>query len=232
MQGISSHPVFPLRCGKYTILLSRIERTFPFTPRSIVEHGQVISKVFETHTVLPMRFGTFFKSEKQIVDMIQENQRELLDAFCRLRGKAEMRLKLVFQNGHDAKLDRKPLQRVVSLDRHVTAEEAEAGVLDPNREEMAVQAAARLSEMFRPLEQQVSCRLIHDSELLVDCAHLIESQKADIYQKLQTAASEQLRGCDVRISGPWPPYHFLPTSVKLPASTPIPLRRRVAVSAR
>src|SRR4051812_1183320 len=91
MQGISEHPVFPLRCGKYTVLLSRLERDYPFTPRSIVEHGQVISRVFESHTVLPMRFATFFKSEKQIVNVIQENQGELLEAFCRLRGKSEMR---------------------------------------------------------------------------------------------------------------------------------------------
>src|SRR3972149_4880232 len=98
LEGIGAHPVFPFRCGKYTTLLSRLNRNFPFTPRSIVEHGQVIARAFETHTVLPMRFGTFFASEKQIEHLIRGNQSELLEAFCRLRGKAEMRLKLCFSS--------------------------------------------------------------------------------------------------------------------------------------
>src|SRR5262249_24221309 len=75
MSCISDHPVFPLRCGKYTMLLSRLGRDFAFSPRSIVEHGQVISHAFETHTVLPMRFATFFQSERQIDNLIRENQK-------------------------------------------------------------------------------------------------------------------------------------------------------------
>ncbi len=229
MQGISEHPVFPFRCGKYTMLLSRLDRNFPFTPRSIVEHAQVISRVFESHTVLPMRFATFFKSEKQISNLIQENQKELLESFCRLRGKAEMRLKLVFQNCHDTKPEWKPLQSIQTAEHESSEEPA---ILDPARREMADQIATRLRDMFHPLDQQVSCRLIQNRELLVDCAHLIETQKAEIYQKMQPAACEEVKGCDIRISGPWPPYHFLPTSVRLPAATPIPLRRRAVASAR
>src|SRR3990172_2622285 len=76
------------------MLLSGLDRNFPFIPRSIVEHAQVVSRAFEGHTVLPMRFGTFFSSERQIEQLVRENREELLVTFCRLRGKAEMRMKV------------------------------------------------------------------------------------------------------------------------------------------
>src|SRR3972149_6485047 len=96
LRGVSGHPVFPFCCGRYTTLLSHLNRDFPFTALSIAEHGQAIARAFEMHTVLPMRFGTFFQSEKQIAGFIREQQRELLEPFCRWRGKAEMRLRLHF----------------------------------------------------------------------------------------------------------------------------------------
>jgi len=234
IQGIDNHPVFPLRCGKYTMLLSRLERTFPFTPRSLVEHGQVITRVFESHTVLPMRFATFFQSEKQITDLIQENQKELLEAFCHLRGKAEMRLKFFFQMETQQletdRHERKPPQRTLGMG-DFDSNNAGDPVDSKNRE--LQQLAVRVCGMFRPLEQQMFCRLVHRQELLVDCAHLIESCRVETYQKLYSLASEQVKNCDFRISGPWPPYHFLPSSVRLPAGrSPIPMRRRVSIGAR
>src|SRR3990172_4113463 len=102
LRGIDGRPVFPLGCDKYTMLVSRLERDFAFSARSIVEHGQVIARVFEKQTVLPMRFGTFFRSEKQVTDLVRENRYDLLEAFCRLRGKAEMRVKLLLAFGGPA----------------------------------------------------------------------------------------------------------------------------------
>jgi hypothetical protein len=97
---------------------------------------------------------------------------------------------------------------------------------------LAEQLAVWAREMFHPLEQQVRCRMIPGSELLVDCAHLIENKRVASYQKLRRSAAEQVKGCDLRISGPWPPYHFLPTSIRMPAATPPILRAQAAVAAR
>ncbi len=230
LDGIGGHPVFPFRCGKYSMLLSRLGPNFCFAPRSIVEHGQVIARAFETHTVLPMRFGTFFQSEKQIEQLIRENQRELLETFCRLRGKAEMHLKLCFGAiESDEPIPASPLspkkqpQKTRSL-RGSGPFNGEGEAEDLRSREMAGQLAAWLREMFHPLADQVSCRRLDSSELVVDCAHLIESQRVESYRELCGLASEQVKDCALRMSGPWPPYHFLPASVRLPAISLRPLK--------
>ena len=232
MTGVGKHPVFAFRCGKYTMLLSRLDRRFSFTPRSIVEHGQVISRAFESHTVLPMRFGTFFLSEKQIEQLIRENQEELLESFCRLRGKAEMRVKLIFprMNWENQVLKKPP--RRAWVEGSLTPE-ASGPALDSKNQELAYVMAGRARELFHPLEEQVSCRQIPSGEVVVDCAHLIEQQKVGNYQSLFQTASERVDICTMRLSGPWPPYHFLPLSVRMPAVTkPILVKPRVAIAAR
>jgi hypothetical protein len=231
MPGIDGHPAFPFRCGKYTLLLSRLDRHLPFTTRSIVEHGHVITRAFETHTVLPMRFGTFFQSEKQICRLVRENQKELLESFCRLRGKAEMRLKMTLSSLLGLAKDiKKPPQKTGSLqsDSGVVSEEP----LDPQAHALAEQFAAKVRAVFQPLEQQVSCRMTSGSQLLVDCAHLIESQRVGTYQKLGETVSEQVTDCAIRMSGPWPPYHFLPASVRLPTVSALAVRARSVAGVR
>ncbi|MGH9783469.1 MAG: GvpL/GvpF family gas vesicle protein, partial [Terriglobia bacterium] len=197
MDGIGGHPVFPFRSGKYTMLLSRLNRNFSFSPRSIVEHGQVIARAFETHTVLPMRFGTFFSSEKQIEQLVRENQRDLLETFCRLRGKSEMRLKLSFPSvAGDGASPKKQPQKARSLRDSGSNGEMESE--DPRNREMAEQMASWLREMFHPLADQVSCRRLHSHELVVDCAHLIESQRVEAYRQLSCVASGQVKDCAMR----------------------------------
>lgn len=233
LEGIGSHPVFPLRCGKYSMLLSRLGRNFSFSPRSIVEHGQVIARAFETHTVLPMRFGTFFQSEKQIERMIRENHGELLETFCRLRGKAEMRLKLCFPSlAEDNSGAKKQPHKTRSI-RSVEPSNGDSESADPRSQEMAEQLASWLREMFHPLDDQVTCRQLHSRELVIDCAHLIESEQVGAYREICDVASEQVKDCAIRMTGPWPPYHFLPASVRLPAVSlrPVKMMRTRAVAA-
>ena len=232
LKGIDSRPVFPLRVDRYTMLVSRLERDFPFSARSIVEHGQVIARVFENHTVLPMRFGTFFGSEKQVADLVRENRQDLLEAFCRLRGKAEMRVKLLlgFETPAESSRSvssktaiRKPPRRANRYEGTVPAGDGEP--LDPQCRELAAQLSVRLREMFHPLDQQVTCRRLDGCQLLVDCAHLIDANTVHAYQKLCGQASTQVKDCDIRVSGPWPPYHFLPSAVRRPAVVALPRLR-------
>jgi hypothetical protein len=228
LRGIDGRPVFPLHCEKYTMLVSRLERDFAFSARSIVEHGQVIARVFENRTVLPMRFGTFFRSERQVIELVRGNRQDLLEAFCRLRGKAEMHLKLLL--GFEATATtskvsefRKPPRRSLGSEEYLPQPEGEP--LDAQCRELAVQLSTQMREMFQPLEQQVSCRRLEGSQLLVDCAHLIETGKVAAYHKLCDQAANRIKDCDFRVSGPWPPYHFLPNAVRLPARPAAPAQR-------
>jgi hypothetical protein len=50
--------------------------------------------------------------------------------------------------------------------------------------------------------------------MLLDIAHLIDTKSIEKYQNRYSTAAKQLKNCQMVVTGPWPPYHFLPGKVR------------------
>ena len=50
--------------------------------------------------------------------------------------------------------------------------------------------------------------------MLLDICHLIDSKSIEKYQNRYSSAAKQLKNCEIAISGPWPPYHFMPGKLR------------------
>ena len=46
-------------------------------------------------------------------------------------------------------------------------------------------------------------------KMLLDIAHLIDSHGIERYQNKYSSASVLMKDCQMQLSGPWPPYHFV-----------------------
>jgi hypothetical protein len=60
----------------------------------------------------------------------------------------------------------------------------------------------------------------------LDVSHLISSRKVEHYQNKFQQAREQMKDCQLQLSGPWPPYHFVHslTRAAAPASATAQVR--------
>jgi hypothetical protein len=212
--GISDRPVFPLREGRLAMLVSRVDSAVAGEAQSLIEHGRVIRRVFEQHTVLPFRFGTVFATEQHARQLLISNRSDLQEALNRLRGKAEMHLKMVFENA----LGNQPGSG---------GRRGEGGTPPPEALRLA---ADRLAGIFQTMGEHVSVRELQNGECLVDLAHLIEDSRVASYQRVFQHAADRMKDCQLLVSGPWPPYHFLPSAVRLPPASATQLRpgRRAA----
>jgi hypothetical protein len=45
--------------------------------------------------------------------------------------------------------------------------------------------------------------------MVLDIAHLIERKYVERYQNKFASTSAMMRECQMQVSGPWPPYHFV-----------------------
>ena len=45
--------------------------------------------------------------------------------------------------------------------------------------------------------------------MLLDISHLIEAKCVERYQNKFATTRELLKECQMQLSGPWPPYHFV-----------------------
>ena len=66
-----------------------------------------------------------------------------------------------------------------------------------------------MHRLFMPLDEEVSCRLTESGKMMLDIAHLIDRKCVDRYLSKFSTTSAVLRECQMQLSGPWPPYHFV-----------------------
>jgi hypothetical protein len=181
--------------------------------KSVLEHARVVSRCFRTATVLPFRFGTIFDTEEALRQAVRANRRTFGLSVAKLRGKAEMRLKLVVRDGSL----REAMTDVVLPDTVGGDYLAKLRVKASRERERQTKARAlsvQVHKLFNPLEEEVSCKKVDADGMLLDIAHLIDSKSIEKYQNRYTTAAKQLKNCELVISGPWPPYHFMPGKLR------------------
>ena len=214
VQGVNGAPVMSYPSGEFAVIVSEYDRaSSKLDEKSVLEHARVVSQSFRTATVLPFRFGTIFDTEDAIRQAVRANRRTFCESVARLRGKAEMRIKLVVRDGSL----REAMEEIVLPDtvgREYLAKLREKASRDRERQTKARALSVQVHKLFNPIEEEISCKKVYADGMLLDIAHLIDTKSIEKYQNRYNTAAKQLKNCELVVSGPWPPYHFLPEKLR------------------
>lgn len=214
IQGVNGAPVLNYPSGEFAVVVSEYDRnTTRMDEKTVLEHARVVSVCFRNGTVLPFRFGTIFDTDEALRQAVRANRRAFGQSVDKLRGKAEMHLKVLIRDGslRDALADM-PLPDTVGGE--YLSRLREKASKDRERQTKARALSVQVHKLFNPLEEEVSCKRVAADGMLIDIAHLIDSKSVEKYQNRYTSAAKQLKNCELVLSGPWPPYHFLPGKLR------------------
>jgi hypothetical protein len=214
IQGVNGAPVLGYPSGEFAVVVSEYARdTGKLDEKAVLEHARVVSVCFRNATVLPFRFGTVFDSEEALRQAVRANRRAFGQSVAKLRGKSEMHLKLVVRDGSlkEAMVD---IQLPDTVGGEYLSKLREKAARERERQTKARALSVQVHKLFNPLEEEVSCKRVAADGMLIDIAHLIDSKSVEKYQNRYNSAAKQLKNCELVISGPWPPYHFLPDKLR------------------
>jgi hypothetical protein len=228
--GVSANQVFLYPASSLAVIVSEHNPQEPLNQKSGLDHARVVADCFEHSTVLPFRFGTVFSDDEDLRRSIRCNQRQFLSNIDKLRGKAEMHLKIFIDecSSHDSckslLADRVGQQYLSNLRENAGRQR--------ERQTRARTVSFQMHRLFAPLEEAVSCRLTESGKMMLDISHLIDRRCVERYMNKFSATCTVMRGCQMKMSGPWPPYHFVSRSAhpysQQPAAIPIPAAVTVA----
>jgi Gas vesicle synthesis protein GvpL/GvpF len=214
IQGVNGASVFGYPSGEFSVVVSEYEHNgAQLEEKHVLEHARVVSVCFRHGTVLPFRFGTVFDTDDALRQAVRTNRRAFGQSVARLRGKSEMHLKLMVRDGSL----REALMNVELPDTvggEYLIKLREKASKDRERRTKARALSVQVHKMFNPLEEEISCKRVDSDGMLIDIAHLIDSKSVEKYQNRYSSAAKQLKNCELAISGPWPPYHFLPGKLR------------------
>jgi hypothetical protein len=225
--GVSGNQVFLYPASDLAIVVSEHNPAEALNQKAGVDHARVIADCFKQSTVLPFRFGTVFQDDEGLRKSIRSNQRQFQNNLERLHGKTEMHLKIYVDGCCKEQLD-----AMGKLEKHIPLEGVGKEYLSNLREnatrqrERQTRARAvsfQMHRMFNPLDEEVSCRMTDSGRMLLDIAHLIDRKCVERYHNKYATTSAMMKECQMQLSGPWPPYHFvhrLTRGAHVPSQTP------------
>lgn len=220
--GIEGNQVFLYPASDLAVLVSEhLPAEIP-SSQSAKDHARVVADCFKTATVLPFRFGTVFANDELLRRSIRSNQRHFLTNIGHLHGKSEMHMKLTLQDCCREQM-KDMFQSMPLASRTYLTDLRESAARQRERQTLARSLSTQLNRMFAPLAQEVSCRTLENGKMQLDVSHLIPTRMVERYQNKFQTAREQMRDCQLQLSGPWPPYHFvqsLTARSTAPAGTP------------
>ena len=213
LTGIGGAQVFAYPSGDFAVVVTEFVNQGQLNQQSVVEHARVVSNCFEKTTVLPFRFGTIFENDEALRRAVRGNKKQFVASVDKLRGKAEMHIKVVVKDGsvRDA-LSENIIPHTVGGEylsklREVASRQRE-------RQTKARALSVQVNRLFHPIEEEIQCRNANGGGMTLDIAHLIEHKSIEKYQNRYTTAASQLKGCEIVVTGPWPPYHFMPAKLR------------------
>ncbi|HZR65848.1 MAG TPA: GvpL/GvpF family gas vesicle protein [Terriglobales bacterium] len=213
IQGVNGSTVLSYPSGEFAVVVSEFDRgAGNLDEKHVLEHARVVSVCFRQGTVLPFRFGTIFDTEESLRQAVRANRRTFGESVARLKGKSEMHVKLLVKDGTLKSLQ--DVQIPDTVGGEYLAKLREKAVADRERQTKAKALSVQVHRLFNPLEEEISCKRVNTDGMLIDIAHLIDSKSVEKYQNRYNSALKQLKDCEVSVSGPWPPYHFVPGKLR------------------
>ena len=186
--------------------------------RAAQAHEAVLERALGTTTVIPFRIATLYASEDSLLEFMQERGPTMAELLQHLAGKVELGVKAYFDRERERRETPKesgagsgPGQAYL-LERQAqqaATEEADAfaiGCAQESHERLAW--AALGATVNRPQPPELSGR---SEQMILNGAYLVardDTGLEDVVRGLEDRYGE--RGVTYEITGPWPPYNFVP----------------------
>ena len=210
LKGIGDAQTFGYPSGEFAVIVSEYVSAGDLGQGALLQHAHVVGECFKRTTVLPFRFGTVFDTDDALRRAVRLNRKAFVESVSRLKGKAEMHLKLLVKDG-SLRQALEEIELPTTVGSEYLTKLREKASRQRERQTKARALSVQVNKIFDPLDQDICCRKVQSGHMLIDIAHLIDHKQVQKYQNRYQMASRHLPGIEVVMSGPWPPYHFIPS---------------------
>jgi hypothetical protein len=224
--GEGGHHVYSVHHSDLAAVVSDTPLTlYDPTRQNVMAHELVNETVMRDHTVIPMSFGTIFRTEEDVVEFLRTTGKAFQEVLDKTRGTIELGLKILWNREEMvARLEKKD-EEIAGLRKEISDAgqgstyfaRVQLGRLVENAlEAEASQLVAEVYETLTPLAvASRSSKLIGDN-MILNSAFLVAREREAEFDEAVKKLSRLHKGVlNFRYTGPWPPYNFVNIKLKL-----------------
>jgi hypothetical protein len=221
---VSSVPLAEFEAGPLRENLNDLE----WLERVARAHEAVLDAALGQSTIVPLRLCTIYESEQSVREMLEREHDSLERALDALSGRQEWGVKLTVDVDSIAEVARSRSTEAPALEDELGARTGGAAYMLRRRLERHVRdavdsLATEVAEHVHAELQEFATDAVvlapqnpdlsgHEGQMLLNGAYLVDAERVDGLRELVAELEERHRalGARIELTGPWPPYNFLP----------------------
>jgi hypothetical protein len=188
------------------------------TARYLLKHQQVIEKVMQQYTIVPMKLGTFAENREEVKKIIYLSQRLLQEIFPQIDHKHEIELAVTWNDltvilqeiGKEKEINEFKKELLGDREKFSFNDKIEIGkmvqsLLDKKRDAVLGKIKDSMGQTFSHFKEN----MVMDDNMVGNMSFLIDQNRSDQFYKLVNQVNNQFKErLNFKCIGPLPPYSF------------------------
>ena len=193
------------------------------TRENVLAHERVNETVMREHTVIPMSFGTIFKTREDIVELLRSAAEAFGDVLNKMQNKLEFGLKVLWDRdlaireveAEDEDIGR--LKKEISGQKGPTyfARMQYGRLVDAALQTRSERYVAHILDQLRDVSVASRINKPIGDKMIMNAAFLISREKETAFDARVKSIAGRFDKLTFKYTGPWPPYNFVNIRLKL-----------------
>jgi len=222
--GEEPAPVYAVRCDDLSAIVSDTPLgVLDPTRDNVLAHQRVNETVMREHTVLPMSFGTMFKTRDDVTAFLKSAYRAFSDVLDKMENKLEFGLKVLWDRDavirdieeHDEDIHR--LKNEIAAQKGSTyfARMQYGRLIDAALQATSERYVSEIFDRLRDVSVAARANKPIGDRMILNAAFLVSRDAEEAFDGRVKDLGSKHSMLTFRYTGPWPPYNFVNIRLKL-----------------
>jgi hypothetical protein len=198
------------------------------TRENVLAHERVNEAVMRAHTVIPMSFGTVFKTRDDIVELLKGAYGAFKDVLTKMEDKVEFGLKVLWDRDGVIREIEKEDEDVRRLKTEISSQKGSTyfarvqygRLVDAALQSRSEQYVSEIFDLLRDVSVASRANKPIGDKMIMNAAFLVARDRESAFDAKVKSVGAKYDHLTFRYTGPGPPYNFVNIPLKLERARP------------
>jgi hypothetical protein len=193
------------------------------TRENVLAHERVNETVMRDHTVIPMSFGTIFKTREDIVELLKSAYDAFADVLNKMQDKLEFGLKVLWDRDEIIKAIEQEDEDIHRLKSEISSQKGSTyfarmqygRLIDTALQGRSERYVAEFLQRLRDVSVASRVNRAIGDKMIMNAAFLVQRDQEQAFDRRIKEIASHFDKLTFKYTGPWPPYNFVNIRLKL-----------------
>ena len=193
------------------------------TRENVLAHERVNETVMRDHTVIPMSFGTIFKTREDILELLRSAYEAFADVLNKMQDKLEFGLKVLWDRDEIVRVIEQEDEDIHRLKSEISSQKGSTyfarmqygRLIDAALQQRSERYVAEFLQRLRDVSVASRVNRAIGDKMIMNAAFLVQRDQEQAFDRRIKDIASHFDKLTFKYTGPWPPYNFVNIRLKL-----------------